>query len=225
MKLLKSILFFLSVFVGAPAMAQSIDTNPQWNGTTFISSFGVTDTATYGQIITIFTPTVLFDYSFQIGNCSAPVTFRGHIYAWNGTQATGASLYDSPIQNVPADAFYHRVTFTPPAAVPLNAGQYVLFASTSQDQAAAPASACRWGALTNNTTYPFGQFVFLNNNTNVAAWTSQAWSNIGEDLAFSATFPAITPAPALSPWNLALLVLLLLGVAMVATRWHFARSK
>jgi hypothetical protein len=40
--------------LGTSANAQNIDTLSQWNGTTFISSWGVPNTATYGQT---FTPT------------------------------------------------------------------------------------------------------------------------------------------------------------------------
>ena len=219
MKLLRNLLLFASFLIGAPAFAQNINTVPGWNGTSFISSFGVTNTATYGETITVAAPTQFFGFTFRIGNCSAPVTFRGHVYAWNGSMATGASLYDGPIQTVPADAVFHTVSFTPPTAIVLAAGQYVLFASTSEDQASAPPAACRWGALTNNTAYPGGQFVFINNGPDPSQWTTVNWSNIGEDLAFTANFslPAAT-APALSQWSLIALCLLLLGVGFVSVR-------
>jgi len=56
---------FLALSV--PASAQIIDTTPQWNGTSFISSWGIPNTATYGQTIT---PTAgqtrLSSFTFQL---------------------------------------------------------------------------------------------------------------------------------------------------------------
>lgn len=219
MKLLKNLLLCAGFLLGAPAFAQNIDTTSSWNGSTFISSFGVTNTATYGQTVTVATPTQLLGFTFNIGNCSAPVTFRGHVYAWNGSMATGASLYDGPTQTVPADSAYHTVSFAPPAHIALAAGQYVLFASTSEDQASATPASCRWGALTNNTTYAGGQFVFINNGPAPGQWTTVNWSNIAEDLAFTANFTATAAtAPALSQWSLMTLCLLLLGAGFITVR-------
>ena len=56
---------FLALSV--PASAQIIDTTPQWNGTQFISSWGVPNTATYGQTITsTATQTRLSSFTFQL---------------------------------------------------------------------------------------------------------------------------------------------------------------
>ena len=73
-----------------------INTYPAWNGTQYISSFGVPNTATYGQIVTA-PPleTRLNSFSFWIGYPGATITFRGEVYAWNGTMATGPALYES----------------------------------------------------------------------------------------------------------------------------------
>jgi hypothetical protein len=159
------------LFASASLFAQqpSINTFPNWNGSSFISSFGVVNTATYGQTINVSATTPLNSFSFQI-SCNAAVNFRGHVYAWNGTMATGPSLFDSGIQSLPGDNVFHQVTFNTPS-LSLPAGNYVLFASTSQDQGGAPPSACNWGAITNNSTYPFGQFVFENNGTDTTQWT------------------------------------------------------
>ena len=207
------------------AQAQvSIDTMPNWNGTTFISSFGVTDTATYGQTITVGNgASPLVSYTFQIGNCSAQVTFRGYVYAWDSVnnRATGPALFSSPAQTLAASATYTPVIFNV-GSLSLPPGQYVLFASTSNDQSGAPASACRWGALTNNTAIPGGQFVFINNGPNPAQWTSNSWSNIGEDLAITVNglYVPVVPAsvPTLSEWALIAMASLLGLFGMGAVR-------
>jgi hypothetical protein len=163
------------------------DNIASWNGSSYISSFGVVDSATYGQVIKVWQgATPMTGFSFEVGNCSAAVSFRGSVYAWDGSKATGSSLFTSALTSVPADSQYHLVTINT-GVLPLLAGNYVIFASTSADQAGAPTSACRFGALTSNTTYPDGQFYFLNNGTNTAAWTSTSWSTLTRDLAFQVT--------------------------------------
>jgi hypothetical protein len=70
------------LFASASLFAQqpAINTFPNWNGSSFISSFGVVNTATYGQTINVSATTPLNSFSFQI-SCNAAVSFRGHVYA------------------------------------------------------------------------------------------------------------------------------------------------
>jgi hypothetical protein len=208
------------VALAGSAQAQGpIDTFPAWNGTTFISSFGVVDTATYGQTITVSAgASPLTRFAFQVGNCSATVVFRGEIYAWNGTNATGPSLYESAPVTVPNSAAFQLVSF---ATGPINLapGTYILFASTSKDQAGAPASSCRWGSVGNNTAYPTGQFYFLNNGPNPGQWTTSAWSTIAQDLAFQVdglVLPVsnISSVPASSTTSLLIGLTALMGLGL-----------
>jgi hypothetical protein len=197
----------------------SINTIPSWNGTNSIESFGVTNTATYGQTITITGSTqVLQSFSFEIGNCNAAVAFRGEVYAWNGTQATGSSLFESPVTSLSAGSGFQQVTFTT-GGVSLAPGTYVLFASTSKDQAGAPASACQWGEVA-NTTYPGGTFVFINNGPNSSEWTTATWTtNWGGDTAFSATFGISVPAASTTSLWLGVAGLIALGL-LASSRLH-----
>jgi hypothetical protein len=209
---LLQIVVVLTLLSCVPLCAQSaINTIPLWNGSSFISAFGVTNTATYGQTITVpANAGNLLSFSFEIGFCTAPVTFRGHVYLWNGTMATGASLFNSAPQTIPSDNVYHLVTFSP--GIPLPPGQYILFASTSEDQGAAPPSGCRWGALTNDNGDPGGQFKFLNNGPDPTQWTSVTWSSISEDLAFSVAVSGNAFAvPTLSEWGMIIMACLLAG--------------
>ena len=197
----------LLLLTSTSALAQvSIDTIPGWNGTSYISSFGVANTATYGETVTVAAgASPLASYSFEIGYCSASVSFRGSVYAWDGTKATGPSLFTSGVQTVPASSAFQLVTFNV-GSLNLPAGNYVLFASTSQDQAGAPNSSCRWGSVGNNTAYSGGQFVYINNGPDPTQWTTNAWSNIAQDLAFRvdglSVAPNPTSVPTLSEWAL-----------------------
>jgi hypothetical protein len=194
----KSLLFIASVSLFATSSAfAGVNTIPAWNGTGFISAFGVVNTATYGQTITIPAGAgPLTDFTFQIGQCSAEVLFRASVYAWDGQKATGPSLYTSAVTTIPADAAFHAFTFNT-GNLALSPGVYVLMASTSQDQTERPASACRWGALPfNSSVYAGGNFVFMNNGTDVAQWTTSTWSTFNDDLAFQANFTESGSVPA-----------------------------
>jgi hypothetical protein len=208
----------LTLFAASALAQPSPNTLPAWNGAGFISSFGVPNTATYGQTVAVSAGmSPLRSFAFEIGNCGANVSFRGHVYAWDGSKATGSSLFDSPVMSVPAGPSFQAVTFDT-GDLALAPGTYVLFASTSQDQAGAPMSACRWGAIPNDNTYRGGHFVFLNNGTNPPAWTTDAWSSIYEDLAFRVdglAGPAPTVGvPAASTTSLLIGFVSLIGVAL-----------
>ena len=119
---------------------------------------------------------------------------RGEVYAWDGSKATGSALFESAPVTITNSSSYQLVTFNT-GAITLQPGNYVLFASTSRDQSGAPSSACRWGSVV-NTAYPPGNFVYMNNATNVAMWTSSTWNTISEDLAFSVVGLAVPSSSA-----------------------------
>ncbi|MGC8724858.1 MAG: hypothetical protein ACP5VF_13455 [Acidobacteriota bacterium] len=114
------------------AAAAGIDTTPSWNGSDFISSFGYPDTATYGQTITA--PPAgasLQSFTFYM-NLPASCTFQGEVYAWDGTKATGAALWEGPSMHTSGSGSFEAVTFNT-GGVPLApSAQYVLFASVSK---------------------------------------------------------------------------------------------
>ncbi|MBR0730661.1 autotransporter family protein [Bradyrhizobium japonicum] len=178
--------------LGTSANAQNIDTMPQWNGTSFISSWGVPNTATYGQTITpTGGQTRLSGFTFQLAQQSGTAPqYQAYVYAWDATnqRITGPALFSSGVFTAPATASAN--TYAP---VSINTGgvtltpgqQYVLFLTTSTITGQANGT-YRWGALTNNTTYAGGQFVFFNNGTNFSQLSTGTWSNIAQDLAFQA---------------------------------------
>jgi hypothetical protein len=196
------------LLIAGSLMSQGpINTIPSWDGAEFIQSFGVPDTATYGQTINIAPRTAaVASFGFEIGNCSASVSLRGEIYAWDGTKATGSSLFESPVTIVNASNSFRLVLFNTPG-LSLPAGNYVLFATTSRDQSGAPASGCQFGSL-DDTAYPAGYHVYLNNGTDFGQWTSGAWDTLPLDLAFQVNLAQpVTPVagtPAASPTTLLL---------------------
>jgi hypothetical protein len=205
------------LFIASSMMfATNIDTITPWNGTSSISAYGVPNTATYGQIIAADGPGSLLSFSAEI-SCGAVTPIRFEVYAWNGTEATGPNLYESPVMSLPASATFQIVTFNiGGAGIPLAAGSYVLFGTTSKDQGGAAGSACQWGA-TPNSTYPAGHFVFQNNGTNTALWTTSTWSTIGENLAFRATFTGGLPGTP-APGSITLVALGLISIGLLG-RW------
>jgi uncharacterized protein with beta-barrel porin domain len=172
--------------VAAPALAD-IDTMPSWNGTSFISSFGVPNTATYGQTITATTlNSRLNSFSFQLylqGGVASQ--YQAYVYQWNGTKITGSALYTSAITNGPSAAAYTTVSFNTGGIMLTPGQQYVLFLTTSTITGQSSGS-YRWGSLTNDSTYTGGNFVFMNNTTDFSLLSANAWSVINEDLAFTA---------------------------------------
>jgi hypothetical protein len=191
----------LLIIAGLPAMA-GINTIPSWNGTNLISAFGIPNTQTYGQVVTIPSGAgPVTSFSFEM-NVSTTLAFRGEIYAWDGAKATGASLFESAVTSSPAAGF-QLITFnTGVGGIALPAGTYVFFASSSQDNSGHSGSGS-WGSIGN--LYGGGFFVYMNNGTDTSQWTSTAWTTISNsDLAFSVNFtdPSV---PTLSEWALILL--------------------
>ena len=144
------------------------------------------------------------------------------IPGWDGTKATGPSLFMSPADvDVANSSAYQLVTFNT-GGISLPAGTYVLFASTSQDQTGAPNSACRWGAVP-NSAYAGGQFVYSNNGSNTA-WTSSPWSTfprIWHSRWMGLVHVQVTGAPAASTTSL------LIGLAGLTAigLYHLTRSR
>jgi len=204
----------LMFVVGSHADAANIDTITGWNGSAAISPFGYPDTATYGQTITVANDgqTQLDSFSFEM-NLPNGVQFRGYVYAWDGSKATGTQLFQSGLTTAPGSGF-DKITFNT-GGIQLVAGQqYVLFASISQDYALNVSQGSGvWGWYADSNTYSGGSFVFVNNAGNTAAWTSGPWDNfVTGDLAFQANFSSPSASAVPEPTSMALLGVGALGM-------------
>src|SRR5262245_8210994 len=156
---------------------------------TTVDVFGVVNTATYGQVITAdATHSKLSGFTFEM-NLPNTVAFRGEVYAWDGTKAMGPALFESAVMST-AGTGNQLITFNTGGITLTPGQQYVLFASTSKDQAG-HSGLGSWDA-SGLDTYSGGQFVYLNNGNDASQWTTQAWSSgtgVGiPDLEFTASF-------------------------------------
>lgn len=179
-----------AVVLAAPAVAQNIDTTPFWNGTTYISSFGRPNTATYGQTITADNSSRrLTSFTFNVMRTSgADIPFQAYVYAWDSVnqRATGSALFGSPVLTISANTY---VAYTVPTGMlSLTPGQQYVLLFTTTNIPGANGNA-NYGSVGTNTRYAGGQFVFINNGTlGLGSLTSTQWNFIAQDLAFSATF-------------------------------------
>ncbi len=161
-----------------------------WNGTTFISAWGVPNTATYGQTITPTAgQTVLSSFTFDLRQASGTAPqFQAFVYQWDpvNNRITGASLFTSTVFTAPTTgAAFAPVTINTGSVVLSPGRQYVMFLSTST-VGGQPNSSYRYGSIGNNTAYAGGQFVFQNNGTNFNNLSTTSWIFINQDLAFTA---------------------------------------
>ncbi|HYM11273.1 MAG TPA: hypothetical protein VEU62_11100 [Bryobacterales bacterium] len=167
-----------------------IDTTPFWTGGD-VCSFGINNTATYGQVITApLTDVVLQNFTFIMEE-PVSLAFAGYVYAWSGTMATGSALFAGPATSVAAGGVFQKITFNTGGITLTGGSQYVLFASASNFFSGHSGRGC-WAQPQKSDVYAGGAFVFINNGSNSALWTTSPWTQnflgTGGDLAFSAYF-------------------------------------
>ena len=155
---------------------------PAWNGGEFVSQFGVPQSSVYGQTFII--PNgdqVLSSFTFQL-QLPTSINFRGQVFAWDGTKATGPALYTSPTVQTTDGNVFQPITFAT-NNIPVTAGAtYVLLIDTLLDTQTI-AAAGRAG-FTGADTVAAGDFFYINANSE-AEVNTQPWSTLGGDLAVS----------------------------------------
>ena len=180
--------FILLLLLGSIGQIQAfttIDTTPNWPGGS-VTPFGYPIFSTFGQVITVPTTddTVLQSFSFHM-RLPDTCTFRGYVYAWDGTKATGAALYASPTMATLGSGAFEKIEFKTEGITLAPGAQYALFASVSQETGSGSGN---WG-INFSDVYSGGAFVYIDNGTNTALWTTTPWNSLPyEDLAFTATF-------------------------------------
>ncbi len=72
-------------------------TTSSWNGSSFISPFGESNTATYGQTFTVGSEASLDNFTFYLNDNVNPdfTDFEAFVMGWDGTRARGGVLYQS----------------------------------------------------------------------------------------------------------------------------------
>jgi len=195
-----SSLFWIALLPGITGLAYAdtaIDTTPSWVGIG-VNAFGPPIYETFGQTITVpVTDAVLLSWTFFMEQ-SPSTQFQGEVYAWNGTMATGPSLFESPVMTTTNANVFQPITFNTGGLALTPGDTYVLFASSSTD--AQSGGGGTWGFVPGGGGYTGGSFFALDNGTSTAQWTSEFWAGapgIVGSLAFKADFdsPAAVPEP------------------------------
>jgi hypothetical protein len=167
-----------------------------------ISSFGIPNTANYGEIITAPEGAVsLTSFGFQTNNLPSTIAFRGEVFAWDAVnqRPTGPNLYESVPTSTSAPGIQTTQFNIPGPGVPVTPGQqYVIFVSTAQDQAGH--SGAGVFTATPGNTNPGGHFVFVNSGPDpgLANTVSHTWTSMANDVGFDDTF--LVTVPTLSEW-------------------------
>jgi hypothetical protein len=177
--------------------ATVIDTTAHWGGAV-VTGVGVPNAATTGQVVTVPTTDTRIDrFSFYIGGTTptTTLTFRGEIYAWNGTAAVGRNLWESAPRTVTFTTSLQPVTFETGGVQLVGGQRYVLFITASRDYARnANPSIVNVGFLYADA-YPGGGLVSLNSGPDISAWTTVPWANFTPNPAADAAFIAAFSAP------------------------------
>lgn len=161
-----------------------VSTVSTWNGGNGIAYFGYPNSGTFGQTFTApAQAAALTGFTVYIENFSAYVNFQFYVMAWNGYEATGPILYQSPVTSTSGSSGFRLFSFNT-GDVPLIPGSmYVAFANVT----GTTVGQTIWGLSTD--TYTNGNFVSADNGTNFQLLTESAWySDPGLDLAFTAEF-------------------------------------
>jgi hypothetical protein len=184
---------FGSIAASASTARAKINTLKKWDGRQFINWFGCPNTTTYGQVITVpagVTHLNRFIFTWaNVPGSSGSMVVRAEVFAWDGSKATGSSLYERKRSISFGDSAFHLETFKSTTGISVTPGaQYVLFASIDKDfEKCTNNYILDWGAV-RDSLYGGGTFVFQNNGGNENNWTNVAWNTFGIDLAFEAFF-------------------------------------
>ena len=197
--------------------AASLDNTASWNGSDYLENFGIPNTQTYGQVITVpsgVNQLTSFTFLMQVPTTLA---FRGEVYAWDGTKATGAAIYESLPTSTTNGAVFQSITFTTGGVAVTPGQQYVIFVTSSRDNSG-HSGVGRLGA-TYTDTLSGGAFVYENNGTDPTQWTGSTWNTFAaNDLVVQVAFgnavvAAPAGAPALSTWATLVLACGVMGLA------------
>lgn len=179
-----------------PAYASGYQTITTFPSTTVIYQFGVPDSSTYGQTLTVpLGANILDNYTFELQYGSgSSVPFQLYIAQWNGVDAVGAPIYTSQVLDAPSAG---AETYTVQTDLSVVSGQqYVVYISTSNEDRSSSGVFYEFGSY---APYTGGGFVYENNGSDTSQWTGGQWSTWPvPESAFTANFSTsnATPAPA-----------------------------
>ena len=180
-------------FTSAVRADTTIDTGI---GDNDLTSWGETDTATFGQTFTAPADFNLTDFSFSLAHQTGGASlFRYYVMAWSGTNVTGSVLYESSTRTAvgTTDATY---TANVGSLLLTPGDQYIAFLSTSEVFDMTPDQGQM--AFVSGNPYAGGGLVLNNNGSDFSSLaTPDNWFNFGDgaDAVFVAHFTGV-PEPA-----------------------------
>ena len=193
-----SLAFFLPC-AQALSADYTIENSPAWNATSGILGWGTSTnqstTPTYGQTFTapvVSGGTVLSKFSLYFKYFDgAQQNFKFHVYNWNGTAPTGASLFTSGELTAPSSSSFTKVTFDTNNTPLASGGQYLATISTV---GVTNSPGVYYAGFTEQSSYSGGNFTY---NNSAASLTADPWLNWGfnsnADLAFVAEVNLVAP--------------------------------
>ena len=192
----------IAIGSASAVQAEIIDTTVNGNGGD-IWPFGNPDTATYGQTFVVGGDDVLKGFSLYLGgNVAEPFNFKGYIYAWNGSRADGAQLYESAVREYAGGNAPLEFAFDTGNLQLTSGSKYVAFLSTSglQDGVSSTATMPR---ANGGDLLPGGDFVYFNNGNDFSRLTTSSWDCSGcgfGDVWFKASLSAGDAVPEPATW-------------------------
>ncbi len=192
------------------AQAATIDNTAAWDTSSYLAPFGQPHTATYGQVVKA-SGNILNSFSFIV-DLPDTLKFKAYVFRWDGTKATGSSLFTSADLFDNGSGFNTVMINTGNTAVNLN-DSYMLFFSTSAVYGDNSNQTGVFASVSSNS-YLDGDFYWLNNTSDTSAWTGQTWEKwVNGDFAFTATFDRVTSAVS-APAGLWLFASALIGLGL-----------
>ena len=189
-----------------PALGQTtISTVSGWDGSSAAYSFGFPQGVahdTYGQTFTVPAGNPwISDINFRVGyNFGQGFSFTGVLMAWDGTEATGAVLYQSNPVTVDSSTVGLAVYDFPITGVSLTPGnKYVFFLLAVPGNGGA--ATAQFAITGNNDSYTGGNFVFTDSGgafgpNLLTPWLQPDTASVYGDAVFEATFSSLEPATA-----------------------------
>jgi hypothetical protein len=192
-KFLAPSMLVVAALSASPVWATTVSTLPQENST--IYSWGLPDTAAYGQTFTVGASENLNAFSFRINDGGTAIGYVAYLFKWSGVGTVGGALLN--IAGATVGVASMQTETVAAGSVALSAGQYVFFLQATS------AGSANWGSVTGGSVYSGGAFVFQNNTGDINGfgngWNTD-WQGPGSDLAFSyTTSVSAVPLPAALP--------------------------
>lgn len=189
---MKTLLASTAIIVACATTGSATTLSNLADENTAISSWGLPNTAFYGQTITLGAAASLDNVLFRLDDNGTAVSFDLHVYSWDSGSGTasGANLASASGATSGVDGMADASVAT--GGIALGAGEWLVgYQATSNGRV-------QWGGVDDNAGgYAGGGFVFQNNSGNAAQLTSSGFTTTWrvEDTAFEFEFNAVAPVP------------------------------